>query len=90
MTATIYTFPDKYTRWINGYKISLYNEEEIFITISAMNVFGNFRDRVTDLNLEQYDPYDIIHCLTEAKSCNLFSAKTRQVITKILKSIEPA
>jgi hypothetical protein len=73
MTARIYTFPDRYTRIINGYKISLYNEEEIFITITAMNVFGNFMDRVTDITLENYDPYDVIHSLTEAKTSQLFS-----------------
>jgi len=90
MTARIYTFPDRYTRIINGYKISLYNEEEIFITITAMNVFGNFMDRVTDITLENYDPYDVIHSLTEAKTSQLFSNRTKQIINKILKSIEPA
>jgi hypothetical protein len=90
MTARIYTFPNRYTRIINGYKISLYNEEEIFITITAMNVFGNFRDRVTDVTLENYDPYDVIHSLSEAKTSQLFSNRTKQIINKILKSIEPA
>ena len=90
MTARIYTFPDRYTRIINGYKISLYNEEEIFITITAMNVFGNFMDRVTDITLENYDPYDVIHSLTEAKTSQIFSNRTKQIINKILKSIEPA
>ena len=90
MTARIYTFPDRYNRIINGYKISLYNEEEIFITITAMNVFGNFMDRVTDITLENYDPYDVIHSLTEAKTSQLFSNRTKQIINKILKSIEPA
>ena len=90
MTARIYTFPDRYTRIINGYKISLYNEEEIFITITARNVFGNFMDRVTDITLENYDPYDVIHSLTEAKTSQLFSNRTKQIINKILKSIEPA
>ena len=90
MTARIYTFPDRYTRIINGYKISLYNEEEIFITITAMNVFGNFMDRVTDITLENYDPYEVIHSLTEAKTSQLFSNRTKQIINKILKSIEPA
>jgi hypothetical protein len=89
MTARIYTFPDRYTRIINGYKISLYNEEEIFITITAMNVFGNFMDRVTDITLENYDPYDVIHSLSEAKTSSLFSNRTKQIINKILKSIEP-
>lgn len=89
MTARIYTFPDRYTRWLNGCKISLYSEEEIFITIACMNTFGNFNVRVTDISLDKYDPYDIIHCLTEGKKSNIFSARTKQTINKILKSIEP-
>lgn len=89
MTARIYTFPNRYTRLFNGYKISLYNEEEIFITIAAMNMFGNLKERVTDINLEQHDPYDVIHSLNEAKSSQIFSNKTKQIISKILKSIEP-
>ena len=55
-----------------------------------MNVFGNFMDRVTDITLENYDPYDVIHSLTEAKTSQLFSNRTKQIINKILKSIEPA
>jgi hypothetical protein len=89
MTARIYTFPDRYTRLFNGYKISLYNEEEIFITITAMNIFGNLKEKVTDMNLENHDPYDVIHSLSEAKSSQLFSNKTKQIISKILLSIEP-
>ena len=89
MTARIYTFPDKYTRLLNGYKIPLYTEEEVFITISAMNTFGYFKERITDNTLDKYDPFDVIHALTEAKSSNLYSAKTKQIIVKIMKSIEP-
>jgi hypothetical protein len=54
-----------------------------------MNMFGTFTEKVVDSSLETYDPYDIIHCLSEAKTSNIFSLKTRQVINKILKSIEP-
>jgi hypothetical protein len=89
MSATIYTFPDRYTRLFNGYKISLYNEEEIFITVSAINIFGSFKERITDLTIENCDPYDIIHCLSQAKSSNMFSLRTKQIINKILRSIEP-
>ena len=89
MSAKIYIFPDRYTRWLNGCKISLYTEEEIFITISCMNTFGKFNVRVTDASLDKYDPYDIIHCLTEGKKSNLYSVRVKQIINKILKSIEP-
>ena len=46
MTARIYTFPDKYTKLLNGYKIPLYTEEEVFITISSMNTFGYFEENL--------------------------------------------
>jgi len=54
-----------------------------------MNTFGKFNVRVTDASLDKYDPYDIIHCLTEGKKSNLYSVRVKQIINKILKSIEP-
>ena len=89
MTAKIYRFPERYTRYFNGYKISLYNEEEVFITVVAMNAFGEVKEKVTDTNLENYDPILIIRALSEAKSSNLFTSKTKQIILKILKTVEP-
>ena len=89
MTAKIYRFPERYTRYFNGYKISLYNEEEVFITIVAMNAFGEIKEKVTESSLENYDPILIIRALSEAKSSNLFTSKTKQIILKILKTVEP-
>jgi len=89
MTAKIYRFPERYTRYFNGYKISLYNEEEVFITVVAMNAFGEVKEKVTDTTLENYDPILIIRALSEAKSSNLFTSKTKQIILKILKTVEP-
>ena len=89
MTAKIYRFPERYTRYFNGYKISLYNEEEVFITVVAMNAFGEIKERVTELTLENYDPILIIRALSEAKSSNLFTSRTKQIILKILKTVEP-
>jgi len=89
MTAKIYRFPERYTRYFNGYKISLYNEEEVFITVVAMNAFGEIKEKVTESTLENYDPILIIRALSEAKSSNLFTSKTKQIILKILKTVEP-
>ena len=89
MTAKIYRFPERYTRYFNGYKISLYNEEEVFITVVAMNAFGEIKEKVTESSLENYDPILIIRALSEAKSSNLFTSKTKQIILKILKTVEP-
>ena len=87
MPAKIYKFPERRT-YYKGYKIPLYNEEEIFITIVALNLFGNVSKKVTEKNLESYEPMEVIKALVEAKSCSIFSHKTKQTIASILKSIE--
>lgn len=89
MSARIYQFPDRHARYFNGYKISLYNEEEVFITILSMNTFGSFKEKITEATLESYDPVDIIRALTDARHSNVFTQKTKQTILKILKSVEP-
>ena len=49
MPAKIYKFPERRT-YYRGYKIPLYNEEEIFITIVSLNLFGNVSEKVTEKN----------------------------------------
>jgi hypothetical protein len=85
MSATLYHFP---TKSIRGLKIPLYTEEEIFITLAALNCFGNTQSRVTEKDLLDLEPVDVMQALYEAKYSNLFSFTTRQTIDKILKSIE--
>ena len=87
MSAIVYRFPDlnKY----KGYKIPLYTEEEINITILAMNSFSDLTEKVNEETLTNYEPLFVIKCLVEAKSSNLISNKAKQIILKILKSIEP-
>lgn len=87
MPATIYKFPERRT-YYKGYKIPLYNEEEIFLTIFALNMFGNVDKIVTEKTLEEYDPVVVIKALIEAKSCFALSTKARYIIMNILKSIE--
>ena len=89
MSARIYQFPDKHARYFNGYKISLYNEEEVFITILSMNTFGPFKEKITEANLENYDPVDIIRALSEARKSSFLTNRTKHIILKILKSVEP-
>ena len=87
MPAHIYKFPefDK----VNGYKIPLYTDEEIFVTIAALNIFcPAIQNRVTNKNLTEYDPIIVIDALVSAKNSDIFSQKTKSVISRILKSIE--
>jgi hypothetical protein len=87
MPATIYNFPERRT-YYRGYKIPLYTEEEIFLTIFALNMFGGIKENVTENTLENYNPIDVIKALLEAKSCFALSTKARHTIMNILKSIE--
>lgn len=86
MTAKIYKFPDRFN--FKGYRIPLYTDEEVYLTILAMNAFGGQEVLVTESNLESFDPVIVIKALAEAKVSNLFSSKVRQLYTNILKSIE--
>lgn len=85
MSAKLYHFPLK---TFKGLKIPLYSEEEVFITLICLNCFGSFTVRITEKDLEEIDPVEIMKCLFEGKTADIFSLKTRQVITNILKSIE--
>lgn len=87
MNAKIYRFPERRTLF-KGYKIPLYTEDEILLTVVALNIFGNLPEKVTDKTLESYDPVTVIKALVEAKSSTLLSNKSKQTIADILKSIE--
>lgn len=87
MNAKVYRFPERRALF-KGYKIPLYTEEEILLTVIAMNVFGNLPEKVTDKTLENYDPVTVIKVLVEASSSNIFSTKSKHVYVNILKSIE--
>lgn len=85
MSATIYQFPIKS---IKGLKIPLYTEEEISTTILALNCFGDNSTKVTEKDLLDLEPIEVMKALYEAKCSNFVSFKTKQTIEKILKSIE--
>lgn len=89
MSARIYQFPERHARYFNGYKISLYNEEEVFITVLSMNAYGPFKEKITEANLENYDPVDIIKALSEARRSPFLTNRSKQIILKILKTVEP-
>lgn len=86
--AKVYRFPDQNIRY-KGYMIPLYTDEEVRITVLAMNSFSVLTEKVTEYTITEYEPLVVIKALVQAKSSGLFSVKTRQLIIKILKSIEP-
>ena len=87
MPPQIYKFPERRT-YYRGYKIPLYTEEQIFLTVISLNIFGNLTEKVTEKTLEEYEPLTVIKALVEAKSSSVFSSKAKNTIQEILKSIE--
>lgn len=86
MTAQILQFPRKTDKC--GYRISLYTDDEILLTIIALNAFGDHISKITLANLIDIDPKSVIQCLEQAKNCDLFSKKGQQILGQILKSVE--
>jgi hypothetical protein len=87
MNAKIYRFPESRAIF-KGYKIPLYNEDEIYLTVISLNIFGNLPEKVTEKTLIDYDPLTVIKALVEAKSSSVLSGKAKTTIQGILKSIE--
>lgn len=85
MSATIYHFPLKSFK---GLKIPLYTEDEIYTTVLALNCFGDSNTKITEEDLKDIEPIIVVKALYEAKSSTFVSFKSKQLIDKILKSIE--
>ena len=87
MTAKVIKFPESKKEL--GYKIPLYSDEEIFITISAINIFlSDIKHKITEKNLTDLDPKFVIFALQQARTSELFSHKTKVVVNRILNSVE--
>jgi hypothetical protein len=86
MNAKIYKFPE-FKKNI-GYKISLYNDIEIFITVTVLNIFSNIQNKITENTLSTLDPVIVIDALERARTSDLFSQNYKKVIYNILKQIE--
>lgn len=88
MVARVYRFPEQKVKY-KGYKIPLYTEEEVMLTVFAMNSFSPLTEKVTEHTITDYEPLVVIKALVDAKSSNILSVKAKHIIIKILKSIEP-
>lgn len=86
MAARIYKFPEVQT--VNGYKIPLYSEEEIEVTVLVVNHYGDLPHKVHSNNLTSIDPVIIINSLNEAKKSKLFSFTAERIMLKILSNVE--
>jgi len=87
MTAKIFKFPEPNKTM--GYKIPLYTDEEIFLTITAVNTFcSGIKLKANEESITDYDPTLIIDALHKARDSDLFSHKTKSIIIRILRSVE--
>ena len=74
MSAEIYKFPRK--KPLKGFRIPLYSEGEVYLVLLVVNTFGSYSEKITEKNLNELDPLDIIGCIGEARSSHIFSTKT--------------
>lgn len=88
MTATIINFPVREKHTKTYYRIPLYSDEEVFITLLCVNAFGNLPFKVSEDDLAKLDSSVVLSYLHEAQDLNIFSANARSVIRKILRSVE--
>jgi hypothetical protein len=87
MSAKVYKFPEP--NKIKGYKIPLYSDEEIMVTVISLNTFCfNIKQKVTSDTITNYDPTVVIDALTKAKDSSIFSNKFKLTALKILNSVE--
>lgn len=71
-----------------GHRISFYTEEELDITLMALNVYGFEEVRFTRKNLKDLDPLYIKKCLIKMKNSDLISNLGYRVINMIVRNIE--
>ena len=73
---------------IIGHRISFYTEEELDITLMALNVYGFEEVRFTRKNLKDLDPLYIKKCLIKMRDSALISTLGFRVINIIIANIE--
>jgi hypothetical protein len=85
--AHILPFPKRH-RLRQGLVIPLYTDEEIDITVAAINVHGNNPGRVTADTLKDLDADSVRLCLQMASVDHMFSTGARSLLCSILANIE--
>ncbi len=86
MNAKIFRFPNPKKTIV--YKIPLYTDEDIFLTVLAVNIFSSFNHKITAANLEECDPAIVIAAISQASTLDMFSDSTKQTYLNIIKSVE--
>jgi hypothetical protein len=85
--ATILNFPQR-PRAAQSLVISLYTDEEIDVTVAAVNLHGAGLGHCTADTLSTLDAESVEYCLRQASSNELLSNRTRRLASSILAGIE--
>jgi hypothetical protein len=85
--ANILPFPKRH-RLRQGLVIPLYTDEEIDITVAAINIHGTNLGRVTADTLKELDADSVRLCLQLASLDSIFSTGARNLLRSILANIE--
>jgi hypothetical protein len=86
--ATILEFPTKPQTSKPGLIIELYTDEEIELTLAAVNVFGREQSRITWSTLSTLEAESVERCLRHASISELFSRGARALACHILSNID--
>lgn len=86
MSASIIQFPDRPRP--QNIQIPLYTDEEIAVTLAAINVCGKLKYRVDESDLKHLDAGLVFQCLMLGRLNTVFSTSSRNLIKKILSNIQ--
>ncbi|NBO99946.1 MAG: hypothetical protein EBU90_07425 [Proteobacteria bacterium] len=86
MTAKILEFPK--TEKSYGFKIPLYSNIEIEISLLCINSFSTHPNKITAKNLSDIDPKFVIESLTKGRQCQHITPLSKRIIDKILNNVE--
>lgn len=73
----------------NGFKINLYTEAEIEMTLFCVNIWGEKNVKFKQEDLRCMPAQFVFDALDRGYKSGLLSYEAREIINKIMKSIEP-
>lgn len=85
--ATIFAFPKKTNAVKTGVVIELYTDEEITVTLAAVNLFGRETLKITQPSLAKLEAESVEYCLRQASVSDLLSRDARDIACHILANI---
>lgn len=84
--TNVLKFPSKENKSI--VRLKLFSEDEIFVTLLAVNTYCAEDYKFTEQNIEFLDPEIVISCLQAALKSVFFSIEFKVVVQDILDNVE--